>query len=73
MGCSQRTLFKDAMTHVYALQMKGRGGFQMPLISDSVVELLGSGLNLQVYDCDIFVVVSDEPEDIGWELYKNDA
>lgn len=48
---------KDAMTQVvYVLLMKG--------------ELLGSGLSAPVYDCDICVVVSDQPEDIGWGLYK---
>ncbi len=31
----------------------------MCLISDSALKLLGSGVSAQVYDCDIFVVVSD--------------
>lgn len=42
----------------------------MSLISDSAPELLGSGLSVEVYDCDIFAVLSDHPEDIGWASHK---
>lgn len=31
----------------------------MPLIADSTLELLWSVLSVHVYDCDIFVVLSD--------------
>lgn len=72
MGSPQRIVCKDGVTQVVCVPlMKGGGGLhEMSLISDSALKLLGSGLSVRICDCDISVVLSDEPEDIGWELYK---
>lgn len=64
-------LTENTMTDiVYIFLMKDRGDLPIiPLISDSALLYLSeSGLGVQVYDCDIFVVLSDFPEDTGWDF-----
>lgn len=48
-------------------------GCGRPLISDSALDLWGSGLSLQVYDWDILVLLSDEPEGVGWQCASNNT